>query len=237
MDDQLIGLVSIARCAELLSETGDRIDRSALSRYCDTHGLKLPKDGKIVPVDFETVQAHRIKNYTRELQSGQPLASAARAPAPAPRLSLVEPAAALSANAVVASMPEHRGLKAVQLRSALREEALAEERLTPTDQVDGGAADAIVEMRAAFAAERAEVAERLAAELGLAPEKVRVLRAGLKRYDRIGQDRFARRIAQALRAGNETEGEAVERLRTLSWVAAKLRSVKNRAFAGEALAV
>lgn len=230
----LIGPVSIARCAELLTEGGDRIDRSALSRYCDTHGLKLPKQGKIVPVDFETVRDHRVKNYTRELQSGQPIPPPA--PVAQPRLALVEPAAepapaAMSANAVVASMPEHRGLKAVQLRQALRDEAIAEGLLTRTDQVDAGAAEAIVEMRAAFAAVRPDLAERLAAELGLSPEKVRVLRSGLKRYDRLGQERFAKRIAQALRDGNESEGEAADRLRTLTWVAGKLRSVSNRAFA------
>lgn len=219
MHDQKVGVVSIAECAKLLTEAGDKIDRSALSRYCDTHGLKLEKVGKAQPVDFEAVKAHRAGNYQREVMSGQQLPLA---PAPAP----VAPAP--SVNAIVASMEEHRGLKAVKLRRELREEAEEEGRLTPTDQVDAGAAEAIVEMRAAFAAVRADHAERLAAELQLPPEKVRILRAGLKRYERIGQERFVKRIAKALRSGNESEGEALARLMNLTWVANRLRGFHTR---------
>lgn len=210
--------VSIADCAKMLTEAGDKIDRSALSRYCDTHGLKVGKEGRSTLVDFEAVKAHRAGNYQREVMSGGQLPLAPVAPVPAP-----------TAQAVIASMPEHRQLKAVALRQALREEAEEEGRLTPTDQVDAGAAEAIVEMRSAFAAVRADFAERLAAELQLPPDKVRTLRAGLKRFERVGQERFARRIAQALRAGNETQGAAIDRLRALTWLANRLRGFTDRA--------
>jgi hypothetical protein len=212
------GHVSVTRCAALLTEAGDKIDRSALSRYCDTHGLKLPKVGKEVLVDFEAVQAHRSANYTRQVMSGGVEVPEATSPAPAAAAQVVPiPTAADPA----------RELKQLQLRREQREEALAEGNLTTVAEVDAGAAEAIVEMRAAFAAARATEAEKLAAELGVPPEKVRIIRAGLKRYDRVGQDRFATRIAKALAEGNEGAGPALDRLNALAAHALRLRAVRQ----------
>ncbi|PHY12713.1 hypothetical protein CSW58_10790 [Caulobacter sp. B11] len=62
-----IGPVSVARCAELLTAGGDKIDRSALSRYCDSHQLKLGKVGREMMVDFETVSDHRAPTIRARL--------------------------------------------------------------------------------------------------------------------------------------------------------------------------
>ena len=219
-----VGRVSISRCAQLLGEAGDRIDRSALSRYCDAHKLKLPKVGREVLVDFEIVQAHRRDNYQREVQSGHAIPVAAVPARPA----------ASRPSGDVQTLDAHRQLKSVELRRKLREEAEEEGRLTAVAEVDAGAADAVVEMRAAFAAARPDLAERLAAELGLAPDKVRILRAGLKRYDRVGQERFAARLAQSLRAANETKGEALDRLTALTAHAIRLRGSRSPAYLQQA---
>lgn len=224
----LIGRVSISKCAELLTVAGDRIDRSALSRYCDAHSLKLAQVGKSVLVDFEAVRAHRAENYQREVMSGQPLPAPAVAPAP---VVVAPPAAAQSVNAVVASMPEHRELKAVALRQALREEAREEGLLTETAEAEAGAAEAVVEMRSAFAAERTILAEKMVARLGLKPEHVRPVREFLRQYDRGGQTRFAQAMARALADGNDEAGDAYERLTTLAAVSMKIRARRNRAFA------
>lgn len=219
-----IGRVSLARAAELLTAAGDVIERSALSRYCDAHGLKLGKVGREVMVDFETVRDHRKNNYTRSVMSGEALVSvpATEAAPPTPNPTSAAPAEPVK-------LDEHRQLKAVQLRRELREEAVEEGKLTDVAEVDAGAAEAIVEMRAAFVEVRADYAERLAAELGLPPEKVRTLRAALKRYDRIAQERFATRISKALAAGNESTGEALDRLMTLAAYAVRLRAGKANA--------
>lgn len=213
------GHVSVARCAALLSEAGDKIDRSALSRYCDTHALKLGKVGKEVIVDFEAVQAHRAANYTREVMSGGVTIQAPQSPAAAP------PSATVTQ--IPAADDPSRELKRIQVRREMRDEAQAEGALTTVAEVDAGVAEAIVEMRSAFAAARASEAERLAAELGVPPEKVRVLRAGLKRYDRIGQDRFATRIARTLAMTNEGAGEALDRLVALAAHSVRLRSTRR----------
>ena len=226
-------VVSVARCAELLTAAGDKIDRSALSRYCDTHELKLGKVGREVQVDFNAVKLHRAENYTREVMSGAALGAGASMPVAEAQASLdIAPAAkatplarpSLSPTETVVQMAEHRGLKAVQLRTALREEAKEEGLLTVVSEVDAGVAEAIVEMRAAFAHANEDCAERLAAELALAPEKVRVLRAAFKRFAQIGQERFATRIGRALSAGNEPEGAGRDRLRALSAQALRLRA-------------
>ncbi len=226
-------VVSVARCAELLTAAGDKIDRSALSRYCDTHGLKLGKNGREVQVDFQAVKLHRAENYTREVMSGAALGAGASVPVveaqptleigPVPKATpLARPS--LSPTETVVQMAEHRGLKAVQLRTALREEAKEEGLLTVIAEVDAGVAEAIVEMRAAFAHANEECAERLAAELALAPEKVRLLRAAFKRFARIGQERFATRVGRALAQANEPKGASRDRLRVLSAEALRLRA-------------
>lgn len=228
----LIGRVSISRCAELLTLAGDRIDRSALSRYCDAHGLKLPQEGKVVPVDFEAVRAHRAENYQREIMSGQavPVAAAPVVMLPVTPVASPPAVAPTSVNAVVASMPEHRELKAVALRQALREEAREEGLLTETAEAEAGAAEAVVEMRTAFAAARTTLAETMVARLGLKPEHVRPVREFLRQYDRQGQTRFAQAMARALADGNDSDGDAYERLTTLAAVSMKMRSRRNRAY-------
>jgi hypothetical protein len=217
----LIGRVSVARAAELLTAAGDVIERSALSRYCDAHSLKLGKVGREVIVDFEAVRDHRKNNYTRSVMSGEALVAAPVAEAAPP----TPPTSAAQAEPPV-KLDEHRQLKAVQLRRELREEAAEEGKLTDVAEVDAGAAEAIVEMRAAFVEVRADFAERLAAELGLPSEKVRSLRAALKRYDRVGQERFATRVSKALAAGNESTGEALDRLMALAAYAVRLRAAR-----------
>jgi hypothetical protein len=225
-----IGPVSVARCAELLSANGDKIDRSALSRYCDAHGLKGERVGREVKVNYEAVAAHRAANYTREVMSGAALEAPAVPVAAAPAqadLGLIAPAAtapAMSPTAQIASMAEHRGLKAVQLRQALRDEAKAEGLLTVVAEVEAGIAEAIVEMRTVFANVNEDVAERLAAELGLPPERVRVVRAAFKRFAQLGQERFAARMAKAVAAGNEPAGEVRDRLKVLAANAVRLRA-------------
>lgn len=233
-----VGRVSISRCAELLTSAGDRIDRSALSRYCDAHGLKLGKVGRDVVVDYEAVRAHRAGNYQREVMSGQvvppPVLVQPRTPSVAP-LPVAEPSPGVvpvqSATQQIANMEEHRGLKAVQLRRELREEAREEGLLTETAEVDAATAEAIVEMRAALASLRGDLAEKMVAQFGLRPEHVRPMREFLRRYDREGQQRFAARMARLLRDGNEDEGEAVERLTALAAVSITMRARRNRAYA------
>ena len=211
MHDAVVGRVSIARCAELLTAAGDTIERSALSRYCDTHGLKVGRQGRATLVDFEAVREHRSSNYTREVMSGQ----AVHGESPRP-------------SAVVTPIPARddpqRGLKEIQYRNALRDEAERDGHLTPTGEVDAGAADAIAAMRAAFAQAASEAADKLAADLHLPADQVRTIRSHMKRYGRVGQERFAQVMAATIADANEPAAEAYQRLSVLTAHAIRLRS-------------
>lgn len=196
------GLVSIARCAAMLAEAGDRIERSALSRYCDTHGLKRGRQGRETLVDFGEVREHRANSYSREVMSGRPVAPAAP----------------------VIDMDPARRIKAAQATQAELDLARDMGEITDIAEVDAGAADAIVAMRAAFAEAGHVEAERLAAELRVPPEQVRVIRAAMKRFARHGQERFAQRMSRALAAANEPADAAHGRLMTLAAHALRLRA-------------
>lgn len=214
--------VSVSRCAEMLAAAGDVIDRSALSRYCDTHGLKLGRVGKEVMVDYEAVRAHRADNYQRQVMSG-----GVELPPANPVREMAPPAPLATVTAIPERSDPARELKQLELRRRQREEAIEEGQLTGVAEIDAGAAEAIVEMRSAFAAARADFAERLGAELGIQPEKVRVLRAGLKRFERAGQTRFAERMARTLAAVNEAPSQALDRLNVLAGHAMRLRGVRQ----------
>jgi hypothetical protein len=221
------GRVSIARAAELLTAAGDEIERSALSRYCDTHQLKLGKVGREVLVDFEAVQAHRLQNYTRQVMSGSELATPVARPAELDVEAAAQPAASTAPPATVTAIPApddpQRQLKAYELRKALRQEALEEGTLTVVAEVDAGLAEAVTTMRAAFAEVRNELAESAAAQLGVPPEKVRLLRAVLKRHERAGQERFAIRVATLLQESSDPASDAHARLMALAAHAVRLR--------------
>lgn len=210
MHDAVVGRVSIARCAELLTAAGDTIERSALSRYCDAHGLKVGRQGRATLVDFEAVREHRSSNYTREVMSGQ---ASAESPRPV---------------ATVTPLPTRddpqRGLKEVQLRNALRDEAERDGLLTPTGEVDAGAADAIAAMRAAFAQAASEAADKLAADLHLPADQVRTIRSHMKRFARVGQERFAQVVSATIADANEPTAEAYARLSILTAHAIRLRA-------------
>lgn len=203
-------LVSISRCAELLAQAGDVIDRSALSRYCDQHNLKRERAGRQTLVDFEEVRAHRAASYTREVMSG-------RAVAPTePHLATVTPIDPAKRRAAAQAQKEELDLA----------ERLGE--LTAIAEVDAGAAQAITDLRSAFQSVLHDQSEQLAAELALPPERIRQLRAGLTRFARVGQQRFAAALAGSLAAANEPSSAAHARLIHLAAIAARLRADRHQ---------
>ena len=68
--------ISITEAAARLTEAGDRVDQSSLSRYLKQHGEALPlkPDGKSNLVDFVALIAHRGENI--RIRPAAPLASA-----------------------------------------------------------------------------------------------------------------------------------------------------------------
>jgi hypothetical protein len=129
--------ISITEAAARLTEAGDPVDRSTLSRYLKQHADALPlrPDGKSHLVDYGALVAHRGEN----IRLRRP--AAAR---PAARPGDVQRRfAGTQADGVA---------RKVLADAEMREMDLAKRRgeLTPTAEVDQGGRDAVALMQAAF---------------------------------------------------------------------------------------
>ena len=200
--------ISIAECARRLTLAGDTIERSALSRYCDTHGLKRGTEGRAALVDYDEVQAHRAASFTREVMSGRAIET--------PRLAATNAAAP-------ANLDARRRKEAAQATQEEIATARMLGEIVDIAEVDAAAAVTIAALRRAFAGEVASAARHLAASLDLPPEAARKVRAALKSFARAGQHAFADTAAQLLKAANEDASDARHRLNTLAAHAIRLR--------------
>lgn len=197
--------ISITEAAARLTASGDRIDRSTLSRYLKQHSEALPlkPDGKSSLVNFAALAAHRgenirIRAMPAEVRptSGQP------------------PAAADAPSRFAGSQSDGAARKA-QADAAIRELDLAQ-RLSQTTlvlEVDKAGRDAIALMQSAY--ERAFEAEAASLSLRYGWDE-RAVRVALKAFARKGLEVFNRELLQRIdamrRSGDapDAEAEAVE---------------------------
>lgn len=157
------GWVTVAAAAAALTEDGDTIDASNVSRYLARNpGVPSMKDGKFRWVDLAALKAHRQSSvYVADKRDAREL-EAARAPlAPAPRLDLDDdqvapPSSALSETKLA--------LHQLDLRRKQREEAVEEGRLVPVDELQ----TVVSAMLGAFTAELARQETNLTAKFGAA---------------------------------------------------------------------
>lgn len=175
--------MTITEAAVRLTEGGEKIDRSTLSRYLKQHaeaGL-LTADGL---VDFNRLIEHRGENIRlRSRASSAPRAPAA-AQAPTPGARFVQNDAAARDRMAVAEM---------------REMDLAERRkeLTPVSEVDASGRDAVALMMSAF--ERAIETEAATLSLKYGWDE-RTVRLALKGFSRQGLENFNREVLRRLDA-------------------------------------
>lgn len=186
MDEEWISITDAAR---RLSEMGDVVDRSTLSRYLKQHveALPLRPQGKVNLVEFYTLLAHRGENIRLRRPTGP--AAASRRAAARPRF---EGTQLDGASRKVAA----DALRA-QADAELREMDLALRRrqLTPVAEVDQAGRDAIAMMQNAF--ERAIETEAQAASLKYGWDE-RLLRITLKHFARGGLTVFNRLVLERL---------------------------------------
>lgn len=209
--------VSVAECARLLVAAGDPIERSALSRYCDEHGLKSGGTKTRPLVSFSAVKAHRESNGMRTIMRGEGLsqeptqASSAAPPEPG-NGKLVDLAAKRND-------PVYREREA---KAAMAELDLEQRRgsVVLIDDVTAGIGDSWSALRAAETAELGLAVDSLAAELKVNDDAKRLIRLALKTYSRKVQARFHEesvRVARDLGTGSLSRTrELLERLATIS---------------------
>lgn len=181
--------ISITDAAKRLSDAGDKVDRSSLSRYLSQHSEVLPlrREGKSNLVEFGALSAHRAENIR--------LRKAAPAPASAP--------GAAQGRRFPGSQSDGIARKA-NADAEMREMDLAERRgqLTIVGEVDKAGRDAIALMRSAF--ERAIDGEASTASVKYGWDE-RIVRIVLKGFARKGVDVFHTEMLKRLDEINRGE--------------------------------
>jgi len=185
MDEEWI---SITEAAVRLTQAGDKIDRSSLSRYLKQHSEALPlkADGKSNLVDFVALIAHRSENVRLKTPAASlPVMGTGQASVPH-----------MMASRFKGTQSDGAARKS-QAEAELKEMDLAERRseLTIVAEVDQGGRDAIALMQSAF--ERAIETEAAALSLKYGWDE-RMARLALKGFAREGLSVFNREILKRL---------------------------------------
>lgn len=180
--------VSITEAAARLTQAGDKIDRSSLSRYLKQHSEALPlkADGKSNLVDFVALIAHRSENVRLKTPAASlTVTGAGQASVPH-----------MMASRFKGTQSDGAARKS-QAEAELKEMDLAERRseLTIVAEVDQGGRDAIALMQSAF--ERAIETEAAALSLKYGWDE-RMARLALKGFAREGLSVFNREILKRL---------------------------------------
>lgn len=186
--------ISISEAAQRLTDMGDLVERSTLSRYIKQHGeaIEIREEGKARLVEFNTLVAHRGENI--RIRATPPTARATAAQGtyrPAPRFG--------------GSQSDGAARKA-QADAELREMDLAERRkiLTKVSEVDQAGRDSVALMQSAF--ERALETEAANASVKYGFDE-RTTRLVLKAFMHSGLEVFNQTILgriDAMRLRDET---------------------------------
>jgi hypothetical protein len=172
------GRVNLARARELLSEQGDLVGQSSLSRYVGKYAddLHPERDGRELTVDFETLALHRRENINH---------AAPAAPSSSP---------ASTASTSISKGRAHEASLNIRAQRQIRELELASRlgELTPTREVQRAAAEAMSALRNAFALTLNDTASAIANAFNLEP---RLIRPYLKAHEKNGLEAFARALA------------------------------------------
>jgi hypothetical protein len=192
--------ISITDAAARLTEAGDPVDRSTLSRYLTQYAEALPtrREGRSNLVEFSALMAHRGDNIRRR---SRPAVTAASVPG--------RNAAQHRQPGRFAGTQSDGMARKINADAELREMDLAERRgeLTPTSEVDQAGRDAIALMQAAFDRGVETEAATLSVRYGW---DERLTRIALKQFAKRGLEVFNREIRERLDAERRSEFAAEE---------------------------
>lgn len=205
-------LLTLAACAKRLTESGDKISRQGLSKYCDVHCLKQDTPSG-VRVSFQAVHAHRAANYQREVMSG----GVELAP-PVPVVAMPDD------DARVVSLDPSRRQKEAQASKLELELARMRDEVVLAEEVTAGIADIVAKFRQQLFQAVPNATQAIAAELSLEPDEERYLRAQFKALIREGLASFVTEAGK-MNAELTREDASVtrERIGRLAMVAARLQ--------------
>ncbi|WP_236762666.1 hypothetical protein [Agrobacterium tumefaciens] len=182
--------ISITEAAARLTQSGDKVDRSTLSRYLKQHAEALPlrEDGKSNKVAYIALVEHRSGNIRIRSAPAGTLFSNVANPAPS------------SGNVHNRNKTQADGNARKALADAeLKEMDLAKRRgeLTTVDEVDQAGRDAVALMQSAF--ERAIEPEAATLSLKFGWDE-RTVRLALKGFAKLGLATFNEQVTKQLEA-------------------------------------
>jgi hypothetical protein len=193
--------ISITEAAARLTQSGDKVDRSTLSRYLKQHAEALPlrEDGKSNKVDYIALVEHRSGNIRIRSAPAGTLFSSVASPAPAS-------GTVHNRNKTQADGNARKALADAELK----EMDLAKRRgeLTIVDEVDQAGRDAVALMQSAF--ERAIEPEAATLSLKFGWDE-RTVRLALKGFVKLGLATFNEQVTKQLEAlKRQAEGELLQ---------------------------
>lgn len=186
--------MSITEAARRLSEAGDSLDRSTLSRYLKQHGEALPtrREGRSTLVEYEALEAHRGENIRlRPVERAAPSVAVPAGPDGA-----TSRASSNGGRRFTGTQSDGAARKAMA-DAELREMELAERRrlLTPTAEVLEAGQEAISKMQLAF--DRAVEAEAAQVSVKYGWDE-RQARQAFKAFTRKGFEAFHEEMLSCL---------------------------------------
>jgi hypothetical protein len=165
------GLVSLTRAAELLTEAGDVVERSTLSRYIAKHAdaLNPARQGRETVINFEALAQHRKENIRLAVAPSTKPYAQVRA----------------RSDEAAANLRAQRRLRELELG---RQEGL----LILKSDAEEAAHSAVSALRSALALALNDTADVIASVTG---SEVRLVRPHLRAFEKKGLDQFVRVLA------------------------------------------
>lgn len=173
--------ISISEAATRLSEMGDLVERSTLSRYIKQHGeaIEIREEGKARLIEFNALVAHRSENIRIRATPSSPQPKVTQTPS--------------SHSSRFSGSQSDGAARKAQADAELREMDLAERRktLTKVSEVDRAGRDAIALMQSAFDRALETEAANASVKYGFDERATRIV---LKAFVRKGLDIFNQTI-------------------------------------------
>lgn len=176
------GTVNLTRAAELLTDAGDPVTRSTLSRYVKNHADALNptiESGQTF-VDYEALAAHRRENIRLDLSDKS-------------SISLERSEESNRADEVARNVRAQRLSRELDLAERVK-------LLIPRREVEEAAIAAVTSMRNALALAQTEIAEQIGAAVGCEP---RLIRPHLRAFERVALETFVKDLANRQLAHKE----------------------------------
>ena len=185
---------TLADAARLFTELGFPIDRSNLSRFVSNRNFAR-EQGKVDPNALFDVWHN---DHTRRTMAGQTGGAPRPPPPPAPSAA-AQPAWQPPAPPFLGPDADpRRELHRLQTQKLRMEMETAAGKLVPVEEVAAAAAAAVAEYRAAFAESLNDAANSLLKQLGQPAHRLPAVKAALKAFANLGQEKFAAKFAALL---------------------------------------